>query len=511
MSDAALLKRTQELALEFLDTLPHRRVGPAVTVDELRAASAARCRKAARTPLAAIERLARGADPGLVGMAGPRYFGFVIGGHLPAALAADWLTSTWDQNAALYVDAPANSVVEEVAAGWLLEILDLPRTASVGFTTGGMMANFTALAAARHAVLAPAGLGRRGARALRRAGDRRGDRRRGARHDPRRPPDARPRPRAGEAGAGRRPGADGRGGAARGPAVLRRPADRLRAGGEREHRRLRSARRDRRRSPRAPARPGSTSTAPSGSGRAASPALAHLVRGAERADSWATDGHKWLNVPYDCGIVIVDDPEAHRAAMTIAAAYLVQTERRERDPFDYVPEFSRRARGFTVWAALRSLGRSGVADLVERCCALARRFADQLARRARRRDPQRRRPEPGAGPLRARGASGRTPRGRSPASRRDGTCWLGGTTWHGMAAMRISVSNWSTTEADVDLSAAAILRAVGMHSCLRRVHSHRPALPTPHPRPLSGKGSSHGRDLARRASHVLGRRLVALL
>ena len=153
MPDAALLKRTQELALEFLATLPHRRVGPAVTVDELRAALGGPLPEQGEEPLATIERLARAADPGLVGMAGPRYFGFVIGGHLPAALAADWLTSAWDQNAALYVSSPASSVAEEVAAGWLLEILGLPRTASVGFTTGGMMANFTALAAARHAVL----------------------------------------------------------------------------------------------------------------------------------------------------------------------------------------------------------------------------------------------------------------------------------------------------------------------------------------------------------------------
>jgi glutamate/tyrosine decarboxylase-like PLP-dependent enzyme len=185
------------------------------------------------------------------------------------------------------------------------------------------------------------------------------------------------------------------------------------------------------------------------------------VRGAADADSWATDGHKWLNVPYDSGIVIVKDPESHRAAMTIAAAYLVHAEGRERDPFDYVPEFSRRARGFTVWAALRALGREGLRDLVERCCSHARRFAERLGA------------EPGVEILndvvlnqvlvrfRPRGKADADALTREVIARvqADGTCWLGGTTWHGMAAMRISVSNWSTTEADVDRSVEAILRA----------------------------------------------------
>ena len=196
---------------------------------------------------------------------------------------------------------------------------------------------------------------------------------------------------------------------------------------------------------------------------AASPQLAPLVRGADEADSWATDGHKWLNVPYDSGIVIVKDTESHRAAMTISAAYLVQTGGRERDPFDYVPDFSRRARGFTVWAALRSLGRQGIQDLVERCCAHAWRFAERLGA------------EPGVAILNDVVLNQVLVRFSRPGAgdeatdalthdviarvQADGTCWLGGTTWHGMAAMRISVSNWSTTEADVEVSAEAILRA----------------------------------------------------
>lgn len=458
-AEADLLKRTTDLALEFLDSLPHRRVGPTVPIEELRAALCGPLPEHGEDPLATVERLARAADPGLVGMAGPRYFGFVIGGHLPAALAADWLTSTWDQNATLYVSAPSNSVAEEAAAGWLLEILRLPRAASVGFTTGCMMANFTALAAARHAVLARRGwdVERRGLfgapeidvvigaeahatihAALQMLGL-------GRERVKRVPTDGQGRM---EADALRNVLRD-----CHGPLIVCAQAGNVNTGAfdpleeiadvVREHEGWLHV------------------DGAFGLWASASPALAHLARGAERADSWATDGHKWLNVPYDCGIVIVNDPESHRQAMTIAAPYLVQTEGRERDPFDYVPEFSRRARGFTVWAALRSLGRSGIADLVDRCCALARRFAEIL------------RLEPGVEILNDVVLNQVLVRFRPPGGgdtdaftreviarvQQDGTCWLGGTVWHGMAAMRISVSNWSTREEDVEVSTGAILRA----------------------------------------------------
>jgi glutamate/tyrosine decarboxylase-like PLP-dependent enzyme len=407
--------------------------------------------------LQVIEHLARGADPGLVGMAGPRYFGFVIGGHVPASLAADWLTSTWDQNATLYVTSPANSVVEEVAAGWVLELLGLPATASVGFTTGCSMANFTALAAARHAVLARAGwdvetqglfgapeievvigeeahatilsalqmLGLGRERVKRVAMDAQG----------RMVPEAL-----------REVLVKGSG-----PLIVCAQAGNVNTGSFDPLEEIVSIARER----------GGWLHVDGAFGlwAGAVPSLSHLVRGADKADSWATDAHKWLNVPYDSGIVIVADPEPHRAAMTISAAYLAQTEGRERDPFDWVPEFSRRARGFTVWAALRSLGRSGVGELVERCCALARRFAEKLES------------EPGVEILNEVVLNQVLVRFSSPEGdgdsltreviarvQADGTCWLGGTTWHGKAAMRISVSNWSTTEEDVDASVAAILR-----------------------------------------------------
>ena len=182
---------------------------------------------------------------------------------------------------------------------------------------------------------------------------------------------------------------------------------------------------------------------------AASPALAHLAEGAGDADSWATDGHKWLNVPYDCGVAAVRDRDAHFAAMSMTAAYLTR-DASARSNSDWVPEASRRGRGFAVYAALRSLGRAGVAELVERNCALARRLAERVAGRGHG-GAQRRRAQPGAASTRATRSIARV--------QADGTCWVGGTRWQGRAAMRVSVSNWSTTEADIDRSADAILSA----------------------------------------------------
>jgi glutamate/tyrosine decarboxylase-like PLP-dependent enzyme len=192
---------------------------------------------------------------------------------------------------------------------------------------------------------------------------------------------------------------------------------------------------------------------------AASPRLRPLVAGVERADSWATDAHKWLNVPYDSGLVLCAHPEAHRAAMGVRASYLIHGTGGERDALDYNPEFSRRARGFPVYAAIRALGRAGIAGLVERCCTLARRFAGRLTA------------DEGAEVLNdvvlnqvlvrflaADGDHDGHTRRVVERVRQDGTCWMSGTTWRGRAAMRISVSNWTSDEADVDRSVAAILR-----------------------------------------------------
>ena len=458
MDPADLLRRTTELAVEFLEGLPDRRVGPVMPIEELRAALGGPLPERGTDAQTTVEDLARAADPGLVAMAGPRYFGFVIGGHLPATLAADWLTSTWDQNATLYVTSPANAVAEEVAAGWLLELLGLPAGASVGLTTGAMMANFTGLAAARHAVLARAGwdvetrglfgapeidvvLGEEAHVTILAALQMLGL---GRDRVKRVPCDGQGRMRADALAEVLR--------SCTGPLIVCAQAGNVNTGAFDPLHEIAAAVRDH----------GGWLHVDGAFGLWArvSPKLAHLAAGADQADSWAVDAHKWLNVPYDSGIAIVKDPEPHRAAMTISASYLVQTAGRERDPFDWVPEFSRRARGFTVWAALRFLGRSGVVDLVERCCALARRMADRL------------RQAPDVEILnevvlnqvlvrfQPRGGGDADAFTREVIARvqADGTCWLGGTTWHGMAAMRISVSNWSTTEDDIDRSAEAILR-----------------------------------------------------
>ena len=305
-SDDDLLRRTADLALEFLAGLPQRPVRATATIEELRAALGGPLPERGEAAREVVETLARAADPGLIGMAGPRYFGFVIGGHLPAALAADWLTSTWDQNATLYVSAPANSVAEEAAAGWLQKILGLPSKATVGFTTGCMMANFTALAAARHAVLARLGWdvetrGLYGApeigvvigaeahvtihAALQMLGL-------GRERVKTVPADAQGRM---EASALRDVLAT-----CEGPLIVCAQAGNVNTGAFDPLDEIATAVRSHNGWLHVDGAFGLWANA--------SLSLAHLAKGAEKADSWATDGHKWLNVPYDCGIVIVDDP-----------------------------------------------------------------------------------------------------------------------------------------------------------------------------------------------------------
>lgn len=455
----ALLRRTAELAGGFLGRLPDRPVSRPVNLDALRVALGGPLPVSGEDPLEVIEALARRAEPGLVGSAGPRYFGFVVGGGVPAALAADWLASAWDQNAAMFVMSPAAAVVEEVAARWLLDLFGLPEGCSVGFVTGATMANFTALAAGRHSLLARAGwnveedglvgappiavvvgeeahvtilaslqmLGLGRARVHRVATD----------------------------GQGRMRVEALRENLARiaGPALVCAQAGNVSTGAFDPLAEIVAAVRE---------LPNAWLHVDGAFGlwAAAVPGLQDRVAGLGGADSWATDAHKWLNVPYDSGIVIVRDAAAHHAAMTLGAAYYVETAGGERDGYNWAPESSRRARGFAVYAALRSLGRDGLAEMIERCCALARRMADGLRRADGvtilndvvlnqvlvRFEP------PGGGDADA------FTRAVIAAVQVDGTCWLGGTTWHGMAAMRISVSNWSTTERDADLSVEAILR-----------------------------------------------------
>jgi glutamate/tyrosine decarboxylase-like PLP-dependent enzyme len=455
--DERLLGRTAELARRFLRTLPTRPVRAQADLASLRSAFAGPLPARGADPLEVVEHVAAAADPGLVASAGPRYFGFVIGGSLPAAMAVEWLVSAWDQDAGLYACGPAAAVVEEVAAGWLLGLLRLPATASVGFVTGGQMANFTGIAAARHALLARAGWdveedGLAGApplhvvigeeahvtvlTALRMLGL-------GSRRTIRVAADGQGRVRLDALREALAP--------LSGPVLICAQAGNVNTGAfdpvgdiaDLAHEKGAWVHVD----------------GAFGLWAAASPALRHHVRGLERADSWATDGHKWLNVPYDSGIAIVRDPVAHRTALTGRAAYLVQSSGGERDEQDWTPEFSRRARGFAVYAALRSLGSEGVAALVERCCRLARGMAERLSA------------APGVGILNEvvlnqvlvrfapPGVTDPDVFTRAVVGRvqREGTCWMAGTRWQGREAMRISFSNWSTTDADVERSADAIL------------------------------------------------------
>lgn len=459
MIDRESLALAADLAAAYLDSLPSRPVGARGTLDALRAALGGPLAEEGVDPTRVLKDLAAGVETGLVATAGPRYFGFVIGGSLPVSLAADWLTSAWDQNAGLYVTSPAAAVVEEVAAAWILDLLGLPATASVGFVTGGQMANFTALAAARHEVLRRAGWdveaeGLPGAPplhvvvseeahvtifaslAMLGLGSRRVKRVPADEQGRMRPPDL----------AAIFKGCDG-------PTIVCAQAGNVNSGAFDPLAEIAALSRAH----------GAWLHVDGAFGlwAAASPALRPHLEGAALADSWGMDAHKWLNIPYDSGIAIVAHPAAHRAAMRATAAYLIPAAGAERDPLDWVPEFSRRGRGFPVYAALRALGRRGVADLIDRCCRLARRMAERLEAHEGVRilneivlNQVLVRFNPGNG-----STTGDATRAVIGRVQRDGTCWLSGTTWRGEAAMRISIVNWATTEEDIDRSAEAILRA----------------------------------------------------
>ena len=461
-----LLRSTAELAVTFLRALPDRPVRVDHDVEGLRRSLLRPLPEDGEDPIRVIEDLARGADPGIVSMAGPRYFGFVIGGSLPAAVAADWLTSTWDQNAGLYAGGPAAAVVEEAVGAWLIDLFGLPPSSSYGLTTGCQMANFTCLAAARHAVLERAGwdVESKGlfdapqvhvvvgaemhstvGAALQYLGMGR-DRVHSV------PTDEQGRMRLEplETTLAEIPASV--------PLIVCLQAGNVNTGSfDPIDGAIRAIRRH--------AGAWVHVDGAFGIWAAVSPALRHLVAGIGGADSWATDAHKWLNVPYDSGLAFVAHPTAHDAALSPPhGAYLEYSPTQERDEVHWVPEFSRRARGFAVYAALRSLGRSGVQAMVERCCEIATVMAGRLAA-----DPRVEilnevvlnqvlvRFIPAAG------ANGQDADQLTRAVIRqvqeDGVLWLSGTTWHGMAAMRISVSNWSTTMTDAERSAEAILSA----------------------------------------------------
>lgn len=443
------LDRAVQHARTWLDSLDERRVPPSSTAEQI-VTGLGDLPNGPTDPEATIDLLAAACEPGLVAMPGGRFFGFVIGGTHPAALGADWLTSAWDQNSAMRASSPAAGAVDEVASRWLLDLLGLPEDSAVGFVTGATTSNFTCLAAARDEVLRRAGWdaktnGLVGAPRVRVvvgkerhdtvdlalrylglgapipvAADDRG------RIDP--------RALAEELARG-----DG------GPTIVVLQAGNVHSGDF---------------DPFAEAIEVAKAhgawvhiDGAFGLFAAATEKHRHLTEGYEGADSWTTDAHKTLNVPYDCGLAIVRDRAALRAAMGMHGDYLLQAE--QGDPMDSVPEVSRRGRAFDVWAVLHSLGRSGVAELVEGFCRHAAAFADGV----REMDGEVLNDVVFTQVCAAFGSDERT-RGVVDAMLADGTAWMTGSRWHDRAVLRISVSNWSTTDDDVRRALDALRRAV---------------------------------------------------
>lgn len=448
-----ILERVLEEATGFLHGLPGRRVAARTDVEGVAAALRRPLPDEGAEPLEVIEELIAGAEPGLVAMPSGRFFGWVMGGVLPATLAADWLTSTWDQNAGMLASSPAGAGAEWVASEWLLDLLGLPTNSAVGFVTGAMIANFTCLAAARHEVLRRAGwsVERDGLPGAPRVTVIVGEERHetidialrflglGEERSIVVPVDDQGRIRLGAL-------TDALAQVGNNPLIVCLQAGNVHSGAF---------------DPIAAAvdlahNYGAWVHVDGAFGlwAAASAQYRQLVAGVERADSWATDAHKTLNVPYDSGIAIVANPEAMYAAMGVHAAYLIQDERP--DPLATVPEFSRRARGFTVWAALRSLGRRGVAELVERFCAHARRFAVGLSEM----DGVRVVNDVVFTQVCVSFGTDEVTREVATRLLKDGTAWMTPSTWHGQAVLRISVSNWRTTDEDVDRTLAAVRRVL---------------------------------------------------
>ncbi|WP_084780310.1 pyridoxal phosphate-dependent decarboxylase family protein [Planobispora rosea] len=446
----AALDRAVKHAREWLASLPTRPVPPRVTADRLASRLGGELPADPIAPEQVVELLAAEVEPGLMAMGSGRFFGWVIGGAMPAALAADWLTSAWDQNAAMRYATPGTAAVEEAAGRWLLDLLGLPGEADVGFVTGATMANFAALAAARQQVLTDAGwdldrLGLSGAPRVRVLVGR-------ERHETvdlalRYLGLGAPIPvAADEQGRIRADALEESLAGGDGPAIVCLQAGNLHSGAFDPFPEAIAVAR----------RYGAWVHVDGAFGlwAGATPRLRHLVDGCEAADSWATDAHKTLNVPYDCGVVIVARTRASRRALGVHASYLVSSDEAA-DPMQKVPELSRRARGVPVWAALRSLGRTGVAALVERLAANARALAEGIAA------------VDGATVLNdvvftqvcaAFGDDGRT---RAVTGRliADGTVWMSGSRWRDRDVLRISVSNWSTDERDVAVAVEAVRRA----------------------------------------------------
>lgn len=452
------LKRAAEIAAQYIESFDHHKVSEEPDPDKLRAKLHKNLTDHGLPPLQVINELAEDAREGLLNSGGGRFFGWVIGGGIPVSIAADWLTSAWDQNAAAYACSPTAAIIEDVVADWLKDILGLPQQASYAFVTGCQMAHVTALAAARHKVLADKGWsvetqGLAGSPPIRvLVGEHHETLLRAVRH----------------LGIGT-------------DAVVQIGMENdgtidvnaLKVELEKN-----------------PAMPTIVSLAAGDLNRgafdpidkvcdlahahkawvhidgafglwvASSKRLRHLVKGIEKADSWATDAHKWLNVPYDSGIAFVADPVAHKVAMSIPAAYKIEVEN-VRDQFEWGPEWSRRARGIPLYAALRALGRKGVAEMIERCCDLTRDFVSELGKL-----PD---VEVLTSPVINQGlVRFLDPHGDHDSRTDDvikrinkgGEAWFGPTVWNDMRVMRISLSNFRTTPDDIKRAVAAIKLAM---------------------------------------------------
>jgi len=445
-----LLTDLLDRALRYIEGRDERRVAPSDEAIERLALLDEPLPERPTDPRIVLQMLDEIGSPATVASSSGRYFGFVTGGVLPAALAANLMAGVWDQNAGYRVMSPVAARLEDVCLKWLREVLGLPAGAGGGFVTGATMANLSALAAARRAVLLKAGWnveedGLIGAPPIRVVA---GDEVHvsllkalsllglGRARVERAPVDDQGRMRADAL-----PDLSN-------TTIVCIQAGNVNTGAFDPAKEVCAAARD--------AGAWVHVDGAFGLWAVASPRLAHLSAGFAEADSWATDAHKWLNTPYDNGIVFVREAEHLRAAMTVGAAYLIAGD--EREPSQYTPDMSRRARGIEIWAALRSLGRTGLADLIERTCRHAARFAEGL---------------------RAAGyeilndvtlnqalvsfGDDQTTRRVIEAIQADGTCWLGGTMWQGRAAMRISVSSWATTEDDVERSLDAIIRIASLN------------------------------------------------
>ena len=459
-----VLERALAHALTYLGNLEHTPVAAPITLAELRARLARPLVDDGVEAARVVDELVADVADGVLGSAGGRFFGWVIGGSVPAALAADWLTSTWDQNAAIYACGPAEAVIEEICGSWLKELLGLPATASCAFVTGSQMAHVTCLAVARHALLATRGWdverkGLHGAPSIHvlSSSERHGSIERavrllgfGTESVVDLPTDDHGRLPCDALGSALEAHADV-------PTIVVLQAGDLNIGAYDEFAEL---------IPLARAH-GAWVHVDGAFGLwvATSATHCHLLKGVELADSWTTDGHKWLNVPYDCGYAFVADSEAHRASMSHRASYTMYVED-ARDQIDWNPEWSRRGRGVASYAAIRQLGRRGIANLVERSCRHAHTLVTRIGALTGAEVAWV--PQINQGLVRfldsSPGATDADHDRRTdavvPAIRETGEAFFGGTTWRGKRCMRVSVCNWQTTDADVDRAVAAVQQAL---------------------------------------------------